>query len=1137
MKKTVGFLVVVTVLIGVLAMATQARVRPTDPRLRQAADLKPERMAMSTAGDESSFQSGYAPVGAVAANPAVDSRGGRVAQTYNDAFGNVTPGNLVAINPPTGADLAGVHFGFRAKLAPGTGSASNPLGTNRMGYACYDPAGVGTYPIPGGKVIVADISGSTSVEGGSVARVMAYPDGRAIVAGYTMPNPYDEPNNIYNHVIKDFAPMLGSFGDVNGGSIMPNDTNIAQSITAGETSVFPYSVLDINGSGPNDTIIYLATCGGTVGRYFDQMKVFRKIGTSMPGGLDNSWTIVFWDSTYGGSGAGWMVTQGIACDPTTARVAVFTTFPYLNDTTGGEGGNIRWADSPTGNPGTWTKHNLTNLTATTPDRPWLEVVGLFDSQGKLHFVFPATYYDPDDDRYSLINSVVGRGLHWSEHDPSNFYTFYDARWDPGITCGRNGSNTLNIGQLAIGECEERLYIAYSAANDPAYVPLGELGDCARSQTAFRHRGSAEIYVTVSKDLSGKSWDRPRDLSNSITGPCDTNTCAGDIYPAMTPYGMSDADYLGTESWTNSGATWDLNDPLYTGAKYLQVFYIQDKYPSRGGNAGTGGITPAWTLNDLRWVRMACAPPVVAAGLTLSRDSIAYPEWTKPGFGNDTTYKIILNASGNADLVFSSISAIMDSAKGPGAGPTGWMTLGAAPGGILEGGVDSINVTLNAGGVITSGPTVLFGKVRFTYTPPTQTKDLVVRFTVADTVVLPVWDTISTACLDLTVGSNGNMGGNYTDSVNMDYAGHGDCDIGSNSRGDETIYLGEGSVVIVRKPVPTTYIGSWAGFNNGVWLADANAFKPMTGPGYAPHGPISGSNYVGFNSGTFLTIDSLVKVERTWWAPTHVDSCNFIVERTRVFPATIGTAVTNLQIGELVDWDIPSDSGTSNNISGFDAAKRLVWLRGFNSADATVDCQDNSRRFGGTAFLSLFQKNKVCSDVLWGGHAIPNDPYIYQIAADSLSHMMHVGSYTNNATLVGDQSVLLSFKDAYTLPANDTLTIFTALATVRTSASTSAGVDSLKKAVDKAKEFMFKTVGVVCVPGTCCVGQTGNVNTLGIVDLSDLSALVSYLTGGGYVLPCQPEANVNNLGIVDLSDLSALVSYLTGGGYVLPPCPA
>ena len=71
---------------------------------------------------------------------------------------------------------------------------------------------------------------------------------------------------------------------------------------------------------------------------------------------------------------------------------------------------------------------------------------------------------------------------------------------------------------------------------------------------------------------------------------------------------------------------------------------------------------------------------------------------------------------------------------------------------------------------------------------------------------------------------------------------------------------------------------------------------------------------------------------------------------------------------------------------------------------------------------------------------------------------------------------------------------------------------------------------------CCQGAVGNVNGIGIVDLSDLSSLVSYLTGGGFTPACQDEANVNTLGIVDLADLSALVSYLTGGGYVLPSCP-
>jgi hypothetical protein len=76
----------------------------------------------------------------------------------------------------------------------------------------------------------------------------------------------------------------------------------------------------------------------------------------------------------------------------------------------------------------------------------------------------------------------------------------------------------------------------------------------------------------------------------------------------------------------------------------------------------------------------------------------------------------------------------------------------------------------------------------------------------------------------------------------------------------------------------------------------------------------------------------------------------------------------------------------------------------------------------------------------------------------------------------------------------------------------------------------------------CVGITGNVNcdAKNLVDLSDLSALVSYLIDAGYFLrpSCWGEANVNGVGIIDLADLSRLVAYLTStdGSKPLPRCP-
>jgi hypothetical protein len=73
---------------------------------------------------------------------------------------------------------------------------------------------------------------------------------------------------------------------------------------------------------------------------------------------------------------------------------------------------------------------------------------------------------------------------------------------------------------------------------------------------------------------------------------------------------------------------------------------------------------------------------------------------------------------------------------------------------------------------------------------------------------------------------------------------------------------------------------------------------------------------------------------------------------------------------------------------------------------------------------------------------------------------------------------------------------------------------------------------------CCVGKRGNLNNdqLDMIDLSDLSYLVAFLTGGVTILPCQQKADINGSGIVDLADLSRLVAFLIGGGPQPDLCP-
>ncbi|MBK7142371.1 MAG: hypothetical protein IPH75_09850 [bacterium] len=88
-------------------------------------------------------------------------------------------------------------------------------------------------------------------------------------------------------------------------------------------------------------------------------------------------------------------------------------------------------------------------------------------------------------------------------------------------------------------------------------------------------------------------------------------------------------------------------------------------------------------------------------------------------------------------------------------------------------------------------------------------------------------------------------------------------------------------------------------------------------------------------------------------------------------------------------------------------------------------------------------------------------------------------------------------------------------------------------LDTAKTWVFgSTINVVA----CCVGIRGNLNgdPQELVDLSDLSYMVSFLTAGAAPPACMAEADVNNSGNIDLTDLSMIINYMTAGG-TLPNC--
>ena len=1123
-KKWFSIVVLLVVLVGMLAVTADAKLRPSDPRIEKARLFQRSLALEDGRGQMVAAARGYQTSSLGAAQPAVDSRGALVAQTWRDWMSNSSIGRTVDFNPPA-SGFPAVQFSYMEKASA---SASD---LTRWGWAAFEAATAGgSFVPPGGKVIVQSNLGG-SVEAGSYPKIAVDATGTAFVGSYDFPDQAGSPATTQMHMTYDNGSLAGDFGGILDGSVMSEAVRDLGGIEAAET-IWP--TMDIYENGATTTI-YLAAFENATGND-GAMKVYRKVGWTAAN-PDATWSLVFTDTTF-------FPTQDISCSRVSSRVGVaWPKFTPAGRTAGDTFQNdVHCAISPTGASGTWVRTNITNYSG-AGYRAWLEVACLFDSGDKFHVIWNGGYTDGVD-----FGARRCRLFHWSEYVPGSIYTIFDAGWDPTLTDCVGGSNVMNVGKFSIAECDSRLYAIFTAWNWPGPDGTDPVDDCCAS-AAVNQAANGELYLSVSSSLTGNAWDVPRNLSDSYAPACDTGNCVDDRWASISRYGMDDALYTPAPSWTNA-LTYDLGTG-YAGTKYLQVWYLTDRYPGGGILATPQGPL---TNNDMRWIRLACVAPVPAALLSVSPGFIAYPEYTKPNV--EKQYTLTLENTGNTTLTFSSITPVEDSAK-PSA-PAGWLGFSGAPASIPIAGSANMTLELNNGGIInTPTKTRVWGKLVFNYGPPAKTLNFPIEFIIADTIVGTTWDSITTQCgIRLTVASNGNMGNNFLGGANMGFpqpSPECDTDGGTLNAGDASIYMGDASPVIVRFTAPSTYIASWSIFQDG--FSSNNGFKPLFPT--SARGSFSAARWDGYNSGTFCTSDSLVKIEKTWWAPigaSNNDSCRFIIQRMRVFPFTIGSSVTNLAIGEGFDWDVATDSGTSNDIAGTDPTRRLVYMRGFTSADTGItnhNCYSNSLRVGGAALITMHMKDCVgggsAGGTLYAGYNAANDSFVYPAGGfvpEELWANMQSTGYSNEARITDLHSVLVYKNGAanvgYTLPANDTLTIWTAMAVVRPTGGTALqAVDSLKKEIDKA--FAWYANVRTCAGG-CCIGTRGNVNksVAETPDLSDLSLLISYLTVTPKpTLPCIDEANVNGsvAPTPDLSDLSLLISYLTVTPKpVLPNCP-
>ncbi len=1015
---------------------------------------------------------------------------------------------------------AQIHVTFTAGLDAGS---PTPAARNQW-YNYYDPVSGTAITAGGGTGPGSTYSGFGGID--AVPITGGTFDTRALVAGhYTRGVTRAEVN-----FQEDGAPFTFDF------KVVPES---AEPVSSGNPL---WPMIEYHKNGSNE-YIYLIAMGDSASAT-DPLYFFRKAGTD---------TLGTWEGTVIDT----IRFQGVALmsSRTTQKVAVAwigAAAASVNDP--GWRADVYYKES-TDMGATWpaAPTNITNFPepGPAPDTafgyPNIELAGIYDANDNLHLVWNSGIFT--DGSYFFSAHIY----HWASHI-QNLDLVTKHIWnDLGPNCG-NGVNNLSTGnKISISECDGNLYTIWSQAND---VEGGVYDDCANTTAAggglaINWTGNHELWMSVSTDLDGDAWDARRNLTNSYNPACSLNAAAGrgdcndDVMGSVSRYGQDISALSLDESDYPAGSIVDV-DPGYAGSYYLDVTYINDEMPSVSVYTwpNAAGLQGPKTRNNAKWFRIPCVDPVVEARLALNRSSIGFPEYTE--HGQLYQFYLKLENIGNLQLNVTGVT------ENETTGPSGWLdvfptTVNVDP----SGGVDSVQVTLNAGGVVNSPGTVvsLNGSLDFISNAAEGVVSFTIdNFIVADTVVGVNYDTISTGCIRLAVGRNGNMGGQGGENgrANMDYFLSGfECDappdtVTDTILGDASVYLYDASPIIMSGTLGNL-TASWSIFQDG--FATEYGFKPVAD--LETYGPVTGANYDGWTSGTFVTVDSAIAVEKTWYAPTdgNTPSCgsSFIVQVMKIYSYD-GAAHNNLVIGEAMDWDVPSDTG-SNNGAGLDFPNNYIYLRGAEYDADPVECQQNNARFGGAAFIGwetqLGGTFNDGNDALnyYGMYTALNEDFVYPRPSrleggfdpDELyTNMTDNSGLTANPTQT-DQHMVMTLSTDFDLAGNDTLWVYTVFATVR-----NGGTSDFGAAIAAGRQWYQDNLAG---GGGCCVGNTGNVNNDGggAVDLSDLIYFVNFLFLGGPAPACPAAANINgDTGCaLDLSDLIYLVNFLFLGG----PAPA
>jgi len=400
-------------------------------------------------------------------------------------------------------------------------------------------------------------------------------------------------------------------------------------------------------------------------------------------------------------------------------------------------------------------------------------------------------------------------------------------------------------------------------------------------------------------------------------------------------------------------------------------------------------------------------------------------------------------------------------------------------------------------------------------------------TAADTIVPVMWDTVYSGAdwdwqFGLKVANNGNAGNRGDGLVNMDFVNTGlECDSAYD------VYLYD------LTPVLMTDIDhySW----NPYWTEEAAQpfnFTPVSDGLQAKH--ISGSVYDEFRTGKFVSGDSTIALVKYWYAPKA--DVSYIIERIDIW-SNDGAVHPGVRIGEWIDWNVPSDTGT-NNRGGWvtnPGSVDYVWQQGLEY-DPGIGCHDNDRRLAVSGLLGYYTQAEYDTDQtinhtgMYGGAVLLKsdlfEPSSDLLIPDSVWTCLNRAGLSANNADAADQGCLLSF-GSFDI-GTDPLIIWVAHATVY-----DGDLTTLQTIIDQAETWYLANRYFGPGPTICCGrytgGYTGNTDcdTGGKMGLADVTRLIDRVYLSKTALCCEANGNVDGDvdGKLNLGDVTKLIDHI------------